>query len=59
VETLNSLNASSICSGVATLVLKTIHMSARNAKILIVRCRTTRYDVKCLKFFHYLHTNVV
>jgi hypothetical protein len=47
---LNNLNASSICSGVATLVLKTIHMSARNAMVVVVRSRTTR-QVKCLKFF--------
>ena len=48
VETLNSLNASSICSGVATLVLKNIHMSARNVMIL-VRSRTTRHGIKCLR----------
>lgn len=35
VETLNSLNASSMCSGVATLVLRTTHMSARNAMIFV------------------------
>jgi hypothetical protein len=31
VETLNSLNASSTCSGVATLVLRVIQTSAMNA----------------------------